>query len=48
MKKYTKPEAKITFLNNEDVLMTASAVGGINTGSTKFNVTGKSYSNLHY
>lgn len=47
MKKYTKPEAKITFLNNEEVLM-VSVVGGINTGSTKFNVTGKSYSNLHY
>lgn len=43
MKKYNKPEIKITVLNNEDVLM---ASGGVNMA--EFNKNGKSYTAINF
>lgn len=43
MKKYNKPEIKITVLNNEDVLMVS---GGINVAN--FNKNGKSYTGINF
>lgn len=42
---YTKPEIKITVLNNKDSVMLISGVGGVNMDNFK---SSKSYSSVNF